>query len=124
MPGVSAAPYCRSVATARARLRSLFTTTISRASPRNTADRSVAAPTAPAPTTPIFRASPMDSPRLGRHHRLFLFSQHADRLRIHSQVRLHQFGWRQRHPLVEGDVGVVAALEHLEKAKRRGAGVL
>ena len=60
MPGHSDAPYCRSVTTARARLRSLFTTTISRSSPDSTADKRLAEPTAPAPITPIFmRTSPI-----------------------------------------------------------------
>src|ERR1700730_8161942 len=50
----SAAPYWRSVTTAFARLRSRFTTTISRATPRTTLDNRQAEPTAPAPITPIF----------------------------------------------------------------------
>src|SRR5258705_2651909 len=50
----SAAPYWRSVTTAFARLRSRFTTTISRATPRRTLDKRQAEPTAPAPITPIF----------------------------------------------------------------------
>jgi hypothetical protein len=43
-----------SVATAFARLRDLFTSTISRAHPRTMADIAHAAPTAPVPTIPIF----------------------------------------------------------------------
>src|SRR5712671_2524410 len=50
----SAAPYCKSVTTAFARLRSRLTTTISRATPRRMLDNRQAEPTAPAPITPIF----------------------------------------------------------------------
>src|SRR5216684_3654485 len=50
----SAAPYWRSVTTAFARLRSRFTTTISRAMPRRMLDNRQAEPTAPAPITPSF----------------------------------------------------------------------
>src|SRR5437899_6277382 len=52
--GESGAPYRRSVATASARLRSRFSTTISRAHPRTTIDKRQADPTAPAPITPTF----------------------------------------------------------------------
>src|SRR5258706_3715353 len=119
MPGDSAAPYCRSVTMARARLRSRFTTTISRASPLQTADRRLAEPTAPAPITPIFRrpSSIWISKRLSGHDRLLLFSEGVQRAPVDSQVRLDQFGRRQRDPLVERYVGVVAALEHLEEAQ-------
>src|SRR5881409_127285 len=52
--GDSAAPYCTSATTPRARFGSRFTTTISRATPRRTVDSRLADPTAPTPMTPIF----------------------------------------------------------------------
>src|SRR5215210_7987989 len=52
--GDSAAPYCTSATTPRARFGSRFTTTISRATRRSTVDSRLADPTAPTPMTPIF----------------------------------------------------------------------
>ena len=35
----------------------------------------------------------------------------------------HQFGRRQRQPLIERDVGIIAALEYLQEAQRRSSGI-
>jgi hypothetical protein len=55
--GDKIAPYWLSVTTPCARLRFLFTSTISRAEPRVTSDSTHAEPTAPAPMIPIFISS-------------------------------------------------------------------
>ena len=57
------------------------------------------------------RAAQSDGRKLSRHDRRFVLAQGAHHLPIQLQMRLHQFGRRQRQPLVERHVGVVAALE-------------
>src|SRR6476646_4530106 len=54
MPGDNTAPYCTSVTSPFAFLRSRLTTTISRATRRSTSAVKQAEPTAPAPLIPIF----------------------------------------------------------------------
>ena len=51
-----------------------------------------------------------------RHDWILLLVQGGQGLRIQLQMRLHQFRRRQRQPLIERDIGVVAALEYLKEA--------
>src|SRR6267378_7526665 len=77
----------------------------------------------PLPNGPVLRRR-SGRPQLGRHDRDFLPSQAVHDLLIQTKVSIDQLARRQCQPLVERDVGVVAALEHFQEAQRRGAGVL
>src|SRR3954468_6296291 len=68
--------------------------------------------------------SPWEEPASARNNGDLLLAQCSHHLRIQFQVRFHQIGRRERHPLVQRYVGVVAALEDLEKPQLRIAGVL
>ena len=59
----------------------------------------------------------------GRNDRRLGLSQRVHELMVQLEVHLHEVGRRQRQPLIERQVGVVAALEYLQKAQGRGAGV-
>ncbi len=49
---------------------------------------------------------------------MLLLLQGLHHFGIKLQMRLQQFGRRQRHPLVQRDVREVAALEHFEEPQR------
>ena len=59
-----------------------------------------------------------------RHDRVLFLLQCAHHLLIEFQMGLQQLGRRQRQPLVQRQVRIIAALEHLQEAQRRVAGVL
>src|ERR1700726_1481048 len=61
---------------------------------------------------------------LGWHDRHFRLAQRRHDLMIKLQMRIHELRWRQRHPRVKRQIGEVAALEDLQKAQRRRAGIL
>jgi hypothetical protein len=65
----------------------------------------------------------IDAPRSAWHDRKLVLVQGGQSLRIQLQMRLYQFGRRQRQPLVQRNVGIVAALEDFQKAERRRAGI-
>src|ERR1700687_2341912 len=71
-----------------------------------------------------YRASIINVRRSSRHDWKLLLVEGGHRLGIQLQMRLHQLGRCQRQPLIERDVGVIAALEYLEEAHRRGSDVL
>ncbi len=47
-----------------------------------------------------------------------ILAQGSHRLRIQVQVGLHQFGWRQRHPLAQRYIREAGGSEHLQEAQR------
>ena len=53
-----------------------------------------------------------------------LLAQSRHSLRVQLEMRVHEFGRRQRQPLIEGHIGIIAALENLEEAQRSVTGVL
>src|SRR6478735_6082203 len=63
------------------------------------------------------------SASLCRHDRRLVLAQGADQLLVALQMRVDQFRRRERQPLIEGYIGVVVALEDLQKTQRRVAGI-
>src|SRR5882757_3528621 len=57
------------------------------------------------------------------HDWIFLLLQGGQGLRIQLQMGLNKFRRRQGQPLIERDIGVIAAREYLKEAQRRRAGV-
>src|ERR1700676_2074497 len=58
------------------------------------------------------------------HNRKLLLVESRRGLWVTLCMRVHWCGRRQRQPLIERYVGVIAALEQLQEAHRRGSGVL
>src|SRR6202142_3662601 len=62
--------------------------------------------------------------RSHRHDRRLGLSERIHELLVQIEVHFDKIGRRQGQPLIERHVGIIWALEDLQKAQRRRAGVL